>query len=476
MLQAGHTAYFDSGSNAVTLSPIKELVKTYGGKERITTHETLHSYLHNLRRAFAHQDPNFMFGQTNNAVFGKVLTGENGYILSGLKDVEINGQKAFVYDHITVPQFSKKERESIFNFICKTSQEDISPDKFGYTKLSKKGQKSLFESVVPQMEDYKKYLELRSEKPKKINAKIYSKVKNYINAMLFRRDFLWGSIANPSLPDIKQNIATPLTDIEKNIAVNSLNGLLSTHEGNIIQQQLKGLSGMANKTYLLSYEEKMAREEENISALREINKKLDISNLPESEKLTLNNKKIRLQKDAKLLNLLGEYTNLEQEIISAPKDPKKLARTYKVAKKALPEEVEIFFKALKKYSVNTAEFLECKTQEDVLRISSDAKKKLPSKLHKLFDDFASGKFNEIILKGGNNAEKTLSPTASLLSTPENINLIKKYRSLLKNLRELAKDSEIHGLPRFLFKSDKDYAVYMNKYIQVITKWANKILK
>jgi len=477
--QRGRAAEFCSTSNSIYLNPIKEILEICGGAEQVSIHESVHSYFYNLIRAAAYQDPQLLIGQTCKIISDRMLKGERDYILAGVKAIRINGEDDIAELTTLSPPLSKNDRIILTNFYSNLTENETYKDKFDFPRLNKKGSRILYDSVIPQMEGYNQYLEMKGIKPANIKGIACKNLKEYINAMFYRRDkilanmFAQGTSFGLDKVDFQKNINTPLTETEKIIALDSIDGALSTIEGNYFQQATAGISDTSQMAYLVSYEERVARQNEISYKLHITNKRLSDKGISGAERKLLNSKKSKLENDAKLLNYLAEYINIEQEIISAPKDYKKMVAIQNTAQKGISEYNPYFNgkldKLMQKYGVPQDPFINCQTDEEIEKVKDFVKSHLPEEHKHLVDDAISDKF----VKELEAVEESLSPRLHLQDTPENSSLLENFDGLTAKIKKLAKGSDITGMPKMFFENETDYKAYIEKYDKVFIKWIMK---
>lgn|GEM_PF-6488643 len=467
MTMMSRLGQFEAIRNIIEINPIREMANLFGGDESKIIHELTHGFFHNVRRAYAKQIPlEQLWGEAANIVGTRMLQGEHGLIIKEFKTNIVDGQTILTPELMIVPSLSAKERTATLNTLNSLQLAHIDPNT---AKLNDAGIGFIRETLLPHLTDYSQQVLAKSEEK---NNKICEKMVNYIDSFFTRRNLLIGILTSPANADLEENLQTPLTEIEQNMARNSFNGLLSTQEGNyIIQQDSLGISANSAKSYFMSYEELVAREEESIYRLEKVNKKItgiESKGLKPSEKL-IQERNIA-ETNLKLLNLTRELDNLEKQIIGSEKNPEKLIEISKVKQDmiAISEDMAKFNGIYEYINLNELKF-DVKTEEDFIKIVEE---KVPSELRKDCAEFfdKSRKIGLLISK----LNELDSPEKLLADTPENSTLKSQFDNLMTKIREISPECDVLGIPKQFFRREAEFLKTNEKVIQCVQKWAKRI--
>src|SRR5574344_738046 len=270
MLECFNSGEFSYANNTVNINPIREIANLAGGEDATIVHESTHGYFYNIRRAYARQlPPEQLYQELANIVATKMLQGEHGPILKCFQSSTVNGQVVWTPELMNAPLLSAKERTALLNTLNSLQVEHIDPNT---AKLNDAGKAFVKENLWPHLTDYSKHI---ITEPEKKDEKICKKMVDYIDSFFTRRNLLINNLVSPECIDLEKNIQTPLTETERNMARNSLDGLLSTQEGNFAKMQDSlGILDNSSKSYFTSSEEIIARKEENIYRLGKVNQKI----------------------------------------------------------------------------------------------------------------------------------------------------------------------------------------------------------
>lgn len=449
--------------NIIEMNPVREVANLRGGGTGTTVHESVHGYLHNLRRAYARQ---ISFDKLCQDVYlvvvKKMIDGENKFILKGYEKKEIDGVVKNVPKPMFPPQLSTQERMLLVNSLKKLEPKLI----IGYIgKLNEHGINTVKTNIIPHLSEYKKTL---IGTPQEVEEKCLQKITDYINSFFCRRNLLISNLTSKDHVDLKTNIETPLSETEKVLAKESLEELLYTKEGSIlINLKLGSFLDIPNKSYFMSYEEKLARRQDSEFRLNKINQKIETiktNGLNPAKKL-LKEKQI-LENNLNLLDLADELQIIERKIIHAPKDQNKLIQIGKIVKNAAdiqnnnPE-----FTKIRKYIKELNLNLKGKTvKERNLLIRNN----LPPEKVYLFNLYLE------YYKNLAQYNKLNVPYKLLANTKENKILKTDFLIILDKIKKISMDCDLSALPKMFFRTKADYIKYYKNSSQIITKWKRRL--
>lgn len=453
MLSLGHIGGFDSSKNIILLNPIKEMLNLNGSIERTIAHESTHNLLHALRMAYVEQTTEDQLkSDCKNVVWEKMLNGEHGTLLKGGKLIDLNGQTTFIPEFIKSPPFSQKERQAVINTI-KALKEDkhFVPNT---EILNESGQEFVKTILLPELDEYSK---LFAESPKTAD-KVAKTIIDYVHSSIFREKFLFAvlqALAKQEPPSKRQ---IPLNEKELTMAKNAIGDFLSTQEGvRIYQSDSAGIFDDSLKSYFMSYEELFARREETEYKLQQINQKIknfETKGLSPAKKIL--QEKETLIVNQRLLDLVDQFALIEQQIISAPKDPQKITELLKNRFHNNPEFVaKLLNNNAKVKKITMISKTEAETKEHMAAEGLEFDEKLSAKIKH---------YNAIS-----------RPENLLADTEENLSLKTQFDKILDQIRELAPKSDLTAIPKLFYKSESEFYKSNEKVRNVIKKCA-EILK
>lgn len=435
MVQKGHLADFEYRKNIIEIIPIRELACLHGGDEGRIIHESGHGYLCNLGRASAKKIPlEQVSDKVTRIVVTRILQGENAPIIKGWKQKNISDEENRVPHMMRSPLLSKKERSAFINTLSFLRREFLNDD----ASLNDAGKIFVKITLLPKLNEYTKSF---NKSPETLDDKACEKIFDYIQSFFTRKNLLFSCLTSPKNVDLKENLKTPLTEKENELARDYTNGLLQTLEGNFVVNRDNGFLKQSKELYFMSYDEVFARKEQSYYRLRKINKKIrDIkaTGMQPAENVLKEQKTVK--SNIKLLNLMEEFRGLQQQIVSAPKDQQKLNEIINVSKEAS----------------NISE--ELKTEKEALKRNSEFAKKIKLYFKKL------SQYNELNM-----------PDRLLVDTVENNELKIKYYGVLSKIRKIAVDCDLTSIPRLFFASELDSIRATRKSGDIMAKWV-KILK
>ncbi|MEI8128857.1 MAG: hypothetical protein WCG95_04485 [bacterium] len=468
MLATSHLGQFKSSKNTIEINPIRELVNLAGGDDAKIVHESTHGFYHNLRRAYARQlPPEQLYQELANIVVTRMRQGEHGQIINSFQSSNVNGQTVWTPKLMTAPSLSAQERTVLLNTLNFLQVEHLD---LNTAKLNDAGKTFVKENLLPYLTDYSKHV---IAEPEKKDEKICKKMVDYLDSFFTRRNLLIAHLTSPEWIDVEKNIQTPLTQTEQNMARNSLDGLLSTQEGNYItQQDSLGISDNSLKSYFTSYEEIIARKEENIHRLGKVNQKIkDIKAKGVTPSANLLLEKQTAETNLKLLSLTRELDAVEKQIIGSEINPEKILEIGRI-KQEMKSLVDANkkIKDISKYIDFNEVKRNVKTEEDFVRMVEG---KVPTELKKDCASFVETlKKLELLNQQINQLD---SPEKLLADTAENITLRSQFDNLMAKIRELSIKCDLIGMPRQFFNSDADCMKVNEQAIQCLQKWAKQIL-
>jgi len=448
-LEKATFAHFLPDENIIEINSNRQQANLCGGDESHIVHESIHGLFHNLRRAyvkdFSKDDLATLF---SNIVLEKMLKGENKPIFKGREEQKgINEKTTYKNKTMLPPQLSLQERKILVDAISKKGECLAAMDMW---KLSDEGVNSTKDTLMPYLIDYKKTIGVP---PAKTEEECLKRITDYINAFAARKSLLYGELTSNQLKDLEKNLQTPLTEKEKDLAKNSLSGNLETKEGILaMDNDSYNLYDISFESYFVSYEEKLARKYASKYRLEKINQKIDSINsqgiTPGQNVLT---EKKTVENNLKVLELIDQFEALEQEIVSAPKNPAKLLEL-----NSLIYEIKSFY--------NNPETEELKDLVKALSKNNKGRivirpiyfiiNNLPQEKADLLDDLVENihKYNRLS-----------SPERLLANTPENNNLKQNYYKKLEEIRELSMGCDLTALSKTFFKTRDNYFEYCEKH-------------
>lgn len=403
-----HTfAEFSQFENVVNVIPVREIANLHGGADVKVVHESLHGFLHNLRRAWAKR---FTIAQlyegVTNMVANKMLKGEHGLIIKGfpngfIDDPNIEFKREVMY----APTLSKEERKELVRTIYSLQPEHLDTKKL---KLTEAGRDFVRTTLLPKLTVYSQCVADPSE-DKRLKG-----LTDYMEAIFPRRDLLFCGLGSPYRRDLERSIQTPLTKVEEELVSMTLDSLLACEEETYISQfdssGLHMLYDTSVKAYFMSYEEIVARCEENLYRRAKVQEKIagaigkgliPGANLLEEQRVVANN--LTLLNQARLLGIA------EEQMIAADKDPQKMREINSV-------------------------------RDKITQYMEGSKKMRLSEMWGLIDEM-------------NNLD---SPEKLLAETPENAKLTRDYYTILKTIRALATECDLMSIPEQFFSSKEDF--------------------
>lgn len=432
-LKMSFLAGFDPNENVIKANPIKELLNAHGGgDEPLIAHENMHAYYHNLRRAYAAQIPQEqLYQECGNIVLQRMLNGEHSQIIKGVIQKEVNGKPIISLEMMHVPFLSQAERQAVINAICSLQASHIDCNT---AQLNSDGRKFIEETLIPHLHDYSKTFD---GKPEEVTKKASKQMLDYINSFFARRNFLFGTLKSPGTVDLPGNLETLLSEKEINMARNSLNEFLPLQEKTLYFTTAKEVGPQAPKEYFMSLEETIAREEENIFRHNKVNQQIEAHrkngfNPPES----LLKEQQTAETNLRILSLTSQLKKVEEQMASAPKEPAKVSRFFKV----------------KQGKEETFEEKPASFEQQVFK-PHPMKRKHKKLRHKY--------------------NKLSKPENILADTPENNELRKQSHAIITEIKKLARGSDIDMPPSFVMRKDyKDFSA--RKSGQIFAKWARRL--
>lgn len=127
-----------------------------------------------------------------------------------------------------VPPLSAKERELIFQVVKDQYLEPASGP--NSAKLNDAGKEFVRKTLLPQLDEYSKSFNGIS----KAEDKACNNIIDYINSLFARKDLLISNLTASEYADLEKNLKIPLSNSEKIMTENSIEGFLSTQEGNVL--------------------------------------------------------------------------------------------------------------------------------------------------------------------------------------------------------------------------------------------------
>lgn len=468
MLKTGRLGYFNPNINMAEINPIREMANLFGGDDSKIVHESTHGFFHNLRRAWAKLFTDAqLYLEAANVVLNKMYQGENGLIIKELTLEIIDGKQVLVPDVMDAPILSKEERGALVNTINTLKLEHLDTS---ICKLNDAGRAFVRETLIPQLNVYSKQISNVTENKE---DKICEKMTNYIDAFFERRNLLVDNLIAPSMHDLEKNLSTPLSETEKNMARNSLYGLLSTQEGNFMQQSdQSGVLDNSAKSYFMSFEELLARNEESIYRFANIKQKIidiEAKGLKPSGAI-LQEQKI-VESNLSLLKLVKELDKIDKQIIGAEKSPEKLAELEEIKHQAIELNSNANIEKFENY-VDDSEILKgnVNSQEDYLRLIEE---KIPPELKEEFEKYSSdSKKLDSLLQSFN---KLSSPENLLTETPENMNLKTQFETIMQKIKKIAPECDLIGIPKQFYNSEEEFLRVNEKIFECTKKWARRLL-
>lgn len=465
------SAGFFPENNVIKLNPVKEIFFMHGKGEPIVIHELTHGFLSNARRNEAMQTAGEEFNKKMAiSVIDKMLNGEHGQIIKEFRRKEINGQLISEPIMMDVPPLSAKERELIFQVVKNKYLEPASGP--NSAKLNDAGKEFVRKTLLPQLDEYSKSFNGISE----AEDKACSNIIDYINSFFVRKDLLISSLTASEYADLEKNLKIPLSNSERIMTENSIEGFLSTQEGNMLLKS-QFSSDHSMKSYFMSYEEQLARRFENKYRLKKINEQ--IKNFEKQgfrPTKSLLEEKQAVKNNIKLLRLTKKLGAVEQQIISAPKD---YARLNQIEK--LREELDIamgnmsnfedIIKQTKEGNIFKKIYLTAKTEEETLKL---LKESLSPELHGKFNEYV-----EFLTKIGQltqGIETLNAPEKLLADTAENHVLKTQFDNILGEIKKTTKNCDLHGTPQSFFETVEDLIKTNGKKGEIMSKWAKKLAK
>lgn len=469
-LELHRIASFNQYENSISLTPIREVLNLNGGDKVKIVHESVHGFYHNLRRAYVKSLPAGEFKvEPARLVLDKIYRGESGNIVKRFQRIDIDGQVAFKPEIMNVPALSQKERAATVKTINSLGDNHfVAIDEFT-VKLSKAGEKFVKENLVPQITDYPKGI-LGNQEQKK--DKVLKRMVDYINSSITRARLLSNNLASVFESDLKDNFQVPLTDIETNIAKNSIEGLLSTIEGNIlVQDDPQGVLDVSLKKYFMSYEERIAREEENLLRLDIINKKIkDIESKGFTPAKRFFKEKQIILNNLKLLELADKLNEVENQIVSAPKDSDKRLQINKLKDKAISLVNKPEYKNINDYFESSPmQPIQAETYDEMEKTLEE---QLPDNLRIYAGDYV--KIDKQIAEILQKINDMDTPDKLLAEIPPNTVLKTKFDSLLKSIRNIVAECDLIGVPKQFYNSDVEFFKQNRYFSEVMLKWIKKL--
>lgn len=470
MLQSQAIGQFDDNQNVIEITPIKEWANVFGGDESKIVHETTHGYFHNLRRAFAHSlNDEQQYVEAASAVVNKVLHGENDPVIHVFDNVNVNGQDILMPQFIKPPRLSKPEREAFVDTLNLLRNEHFNPDT---GKLNEYGIKHIKETLIPRLTTYSHHF---ADEPAKQEEAMLDKMVSYTDSFYTRRNFLLNIIKWQNTPDLDGNFEKALTDKEKVYAKNTLNGLLSTQEGNYLRSlDPNGFMDSFSKAYFMSFEERRAREEESIFRHQNINKEIAKREKQGLRPLASQLKEQQVVKNnLKFLYLTQKLETIEKELASAKKSPEKIAEL----NNSLTELRELMTSNSSKLEkingyINPEELakIDLSNEEEFLKFID---RSVPVGLKDEAVEYIniSRKIGTLVQQ-----QNQLGKVENLLAeTPENTALKSQFDAIMTKMKGLAKDCDLMGIPRQFYGSDKDLLEAVSEMSKLYLKWVRRIL-
>lgn len=450
-------------TNLIEIIPIKEMLSVMGGGDEVAiAHESLHGYFHNLRRAYARQIPQEQLGQeTTNLVLNQMREGEHGFIF---REFAQNANGEFSPKIMQVPLLSASEREVLTDAINTITADHIDINlQTANVKLNDAGEKHIAETLSPKLGEF---YDTVVAKPGQKDAKFKEQIIDYINSFFTRRNLLLSNMLNPQVPDVEESLQTPLTEVEVNLAKNTMGGILSTQEGNYIHN-ITGVN--AEKTYFSAYEELLAKGAESLYRGDRIDQKIETiesQGLKPSESLLA--EKTVVQNNYKLNNLAWNLSNLERRIISAPKDSEKI-KALNALKLERDNYSEMYgnheiTKYLESKGVDFISTSASKMQDMVENLPLELKEKLPE-------------LNEVSKKMFQLQQKINqmdTPINFLADTCRNKRLKLCHNLLMQKIQGLASKCDIPLIPQSFYKSIEECVKSREKQTQLFEKWVRRL--
>lgn len=454
---------FDNFSNDIKMNPVREIVNLYGGgSDIIIPHESFHGYLQNLRRAYAAQvGPQQIFQEADFIVANLMRQGEQYPLVRGFHFEKINGQMVCLPKIMKAPTLSKNERQSLVDTIYKLKPEHLNPST---EQLNAEGEGFVKATLLPHLKDYPKLFNGNSEENEKAMCE---KLLNYVNSFFVRRAILLQNLTSPKFTDLIENLKCPLNETEMNIARASFQDYLSTCEGNIlIGLDPMGVNNSFAKSYFMSFEERNARHVENSYRQQIVNSKIETLKAQglEPGKDLLAERQI-VEHNIELLDQVYELKQIEETIVSAEKDPKKLIQLAQLqqqkktiyensAMEQLPKDIQIKIRTLKSLEEGQALLESLPTEQRQIAMSIDSQ-------------------GEEILTIQNQLNLLDMPEKLLADNAENHALKSKFEEIMAKIRELAPKCDLSAIPIDFFSPDADNTT-IKEATEIFAKWAKRL--
>lgn len=470
MTNKSQLGVFTSSTNVISLNPIKELFYTenFFADEATVVHETTHAYLHNLRRAYANTKPRKeLWDSVMHIIMQKALLGERNIIMKGNKVEEINGQQVKTTSQMRPPVLSAKERLAFVKVFGSINDNHLDKKEF---KLNEEGTLLIKEKFLPELDEYYKGLGSSS---KKTQSAVLTGMTDYANALLYRGLVLFEDMTSQNRIDLPDNIKTPLTKEEIAMAEESIEGLIYTKEGNYARETDKyGLIQQSRKDYFTSYEEQLARKNENKYRKMRLNDKIEKINSMGLKPTEKHVKEMQtVENNLRLIDLISDYKDIEQKIISAQHDPKKLHKYYEFASILKREFKSSGYKKFTEKMKNIS--LELNQDPSYINKTKEEKQLIIKKLLTRREN----KYFEMI-SGPNNVFTKINqvdiPEKFLADTDENTALKTEFQTILSEIKNLVKSCDLTGIPMSFYESDAVYENLHKSASESMIKWAKRL--
>lgn len=454
--------------NFIQINPMRKMTGLCGGGDSHAAHEFSHTYNKNNVIAYVKElelSQNDIINISLKNVIEKMRNGEHYPIIKEYHvEKDSKGNLIYIFKKMDPPPLNANERNSLIDVLKLLKEEhiDITPDQI---KLNDAGRAFVKEALFPQLEEYKK---LFSGSPEKVEEKMLKKIGDYIDTLHIRKSFIYECL-NPECCSLEESLKTPLEGLEPKAAEKYIANILSLEEGNNLNSSIE--------QYFMLNDEIIARRRQTVFRQRDLDQKMaDIRNLGLEPGETLLKEQQTLKNNLKLLELTEELADIEEQIISAPKNPEKLKEIIK-----MKEELEAIYKnpeftEIQKYinelneDINTYLFSSTTNKE----FSERLKANLPKELEKDLDTFMKHKIKTIEL---NLKITELNTPRNLLSdVVENNTLKTQFDGILGEIRKISKKCDLAGIPESFFASKEEFKNAIKKTSHVIAQCKKLLAK
>lgn len=446
---------FNPQANVILFNPIREVACANGGDEAKIVHESTHSFLHSLRLAYVRQvGDQQLLQDCSQTVASNMLNGELGLILSDLKEIEINGQKAAFPEFMQAPPLSAAERQAVIDTINALKMEHLEVNKASIN-LNAAGKELVRTTLIPRLGSFANLFEGYGVSQEQLTERM----SKYISSFYNRRSYMYNNLSSNNFanlsPEVLKSLDIPLNEKEMNLARYAVSGFLGTQEGNMLRSLSIG-TAEAGKKYYNSYEELFARFEETEFRMQKVKQEIEKFRLQGYEPpASLIAQYKTVSHNTSCLNLALKLARVENEMIIAPKDPNALRAllTHPVYRdiNMTPNIVERIDK-IKTAQVNNGSSEEGFAQDMGMQLT----------------EVKNGK------KLANEYDELISPVNLLADTPENQDLKTRYNKILSRLRKIVFGTDFTDLPASFYPNREAAIQREQKVLDLMVKWAKRI--